>query len=169
MNESLPNNHHSRFGSNNLEMSSTTGAPKVSSAGSSTVKHSSIQPLPCDHHHHTSYNPVHIPERKLPPQRGSSNVYNEAIEGNNNAVNYSVNGSGSGSGHGSNDPYGSSNGMNAGGGMNTGSANGAGDGSGSGSGSGNVADENKMSQREAALTKFRQKRKERCFRKKVTT
>ncbi|KAL0822948.1 hypothetical protein Bca101_046625 [Brassica carinata] len=170
MNESLPNNHHSRVGSNNLEMSSTTGAPKVSSAGSSTVKHSSIQPLPCDHHHHTSYNPVHIPERKLPPQRGSSNVYNEAIEGNNNAVNYSVNGSGSGSGHGSNDPYGSSNGMNAGGGMNTVSANGAGgsgDGSGSGGGSGNVADENKMSQREAALTKFRQKRKERCFRKKV--
>ncbi|KAL0875000.1 hypothetical protein Bca101_024705 [Brassica carinata] len=176
MNESLPSNHHSRVGSNNLEMSSTTennaftkpGAPKVSSAGSSSVKHSSIQPLPCDHHHH-SYNPVHIPERKLPPQRGSSNVYNEATEGNNNGVNYSVNGSGSGSGHGSNDPYGSSNGMNAGG-INTGSANGAGgsgDGSGSGSGSGNVADENKMSQREAALTKFRQKRKERCFRKKV--
>ncbi|KAG2310309.1 hypothetical protein Bca52824_021866 [Brassica carinata] len=173
---SLPSNHHSRVGSNNLEMSSTTennaftkpGAPKVSSAGSSSVKHSSIQPLPCDHHHH-SYNPVHIPERKLPPQRGSSNVYNEATEGNNNGVNYSVNGSGSGSGHGSNDPYGSSNGMNAGG-INTGSANGAGgsgDGSGSGSGSGNVADENKMSQREAALTKFRQKRKERCFRKKV--
>ncbi|KAJ4911552.1 Two-component response regulator-like APRR7 [Raphanus sativus] len=173
MNESLPNNHHSRVGSNNFEMSSTTenkaftkpGAPKVSSAGSSSVK----QPLPCDHHHHhhhSSYNPVHIPERKLQPKRGSSN---EATEGNNNGVNYSVNGSGSGSGHGSNDPYGSSNGMNAGG-MNTGSGNGAGgsgDGSGSGSGSGTVADENKMSQREAALTKFRQKRKERCFRKKV--
>ncbi|KAF8096021.1 hypothetical protein N665_0319s0039 [Sinapis alba] len=175
MNESLPNNHHSRVGSNNLEMSSTTennaftkaGAPKVSSAGSSSVK----QPLPCDHHHHhhhSSYNPVDIPERKLPLQRGSSNVYNESTEGNNNnTVNYSVNGSGSGSGHGSHDPYGSSNGMNAGG-MNKGSANGAGgSGDGSGSGSGNVADENKMSQREAALTKFRQKRKERCFRKKV--
>ncbi|KAJ0234905.1 Two-component response regulator-like APRR7 [Hirschfeldia incana] len=179
MNESLPNTHHSRVASNNLEMSSTTennaftkpGAPKVSSAGSSSVKHSPVQPLLTCDHHHSSYNPVHVPERKLPPQRGSSNVYNEATEGNNNnGVNYSVNGSGSGSGHGSNDPYGSSNGMNAGGGVNTGSANGAGgsgDGSGSGSGSGNVADENKMSQREAALTKFRQKRKERCFRKKV--
>jgi pseudo-response regulator 7 len=182
MNESLPNTHHSRVGSNNFEMSSTTetnaftkpGAPKVSSAGSSSVKHSSFQPLPCDHHH-SSYNRVQVAERKLPPQCGSSNVYNEAIEGNNNnnnnTVNYSVNGSGSGSGHGSNGPYGSSNGMNAGG-MNMASDNGAGksgsgDGSGSGSGSGNVADENKISQREAALTKFRQKRKERCFRKKV--
>ncbi|KAF8105040.1 hypothetical protein N665_0163s0013 [Sinapis alba] len=180
MNESLPDNHHSRVGSNNLEMSSTTvnnaftkpGAPKVSPAGASSVKRSTFQPLPCEHHN-SSYNHVHVPERKLPPQRGSSNVYNEAAEGNNNTVNYSVNGSGSGSGHGSNDPYGSSNGMNAGG-VNMGSDNGAGksgsgdgSGSGSGSGSGNVADENKISQREAALTKFRQKRKERCFRKKV--
>lgn len=183
MNESLPNTHLSRVGSNNFDMSSTTennaftkpGAPKVSSAGSSSVKHSSFQPLPCDHHqHHSSYNLVHAAERKLPPQCGSSNVYNEATEGNNNnTVNYSVNGSVSGSGHGSNGPYGSSNGMNAGG-MNMGSDNGAGksgsgdgSGSGSGSGSGIVADENKISQREAALTKFRQKRKERCFRKKV--
>ena len=179
MNESLPSNHHSRVGSNNVEMSSTTvnnaftkpGAPKVSPAGSSSAKRSLFQPLPCDHHH-SSHNLVHVPERKLPPQYGSSNVYNETVEGNNNnTVNYSVNGSGSGSGHGSNDPYGSSNGMNAGG-LNMGSENGAGksgsgDGSGSGSGSGNVADENKISQREAALTKFRQKRKERCFRKKV--
>ncbi|KAJ0244040.1 Signal transduction response regulator [Hirschfeldia incana] len=181
MNESLPDNHHSRVGSNNVEMSSTTvnnaftkpGDPKVSPAGSSSAKRSLFQPLPCDHHH-SSHNLVHVPERKLPPQYGSSNVYNETVEGNNNnnnAVNYSVNGSGSGSGHGSNDPYGSSNGMNAGG-VNMGSENGAGksgsgDGSGSGSGSGNVADENKISQREAALTKFRQKRKERCFRKKV--
>ncbi|XP_010490748.1 PREDICTED: two-component response regulator-like APRR7 isoform X1 [Camelina sativa] len=181
-NESLPNNHRSHVGSNNFDMSSTTdnnaftkpGAPKVSSAGSSSVKHSSFKPLPCDHHNqHASYNRVHVAERKLPPQCGSSNVYNETIEGNNNTVNYSVNGSVSGSGHGSNGPYGSSNGMNAGG-MNMGSDNGAGkngngdgSGSGSGSGSGNVADENKISQREAALTKFRQKRKERCFRKKV--
>ncbi|EOA20040.1 hypothetical protein CARUB_v10000314mg [Capsella rubella] len=181
-NESLPNNHRSHVGSNNFDMSSTTennaftkpGAPKVSSAGSSSVKHSSFQPLPCDHHNHqTSYNLVHVAERKLPPQCGSSNVYNETIEGNNNTVNYSVNGSVSGSGHGSNGPYGSSNGVNAGG-MNMGSDNGAGkigngdgSGSGSGSGSGNAADENKISQREAALTKFRQKRKERCFRKKV--
>lgn len=176
MNESLPNNHHSRVGSNNFEMSSTTEnnaftKPKVSSAGSSSVKHSSFQPLPCDHHH--SYNHVHVAERKLPPQCGSSNVYNEAIEGNNNTVNYSVNGSVSGSGHGSNGAYGSSNGKNAGG-MNMGNDNGSGksgsgdgSGSGSGSGTGNVADENKISQREAALTKFRQKRKERCFRKKV--
>lgn len=130
MNESLPHNHRSHVGSNNFDMSSTTennaftkpGAPKVSSAGSSSVKHSSFQPLPCDHHNnHASYNLVHVAERKkLPPQCGSSNVYNETIEGNNNTVNYSVNGSVSGSGHGSNGPYGSSNGMNAGG-MNMGS------------------------------------------------
>ncbi|CAN8257334.1 unnamed protein product [Cochlearia groenlandica] len=149
MKQSFPDNHHKAL--------TKPVALKVCSAGSSSVKNSPFQPLPCDHHQ-SSYNLAHVAEQKLPPQYGSSNVYNEAIEGNNNTVNYSV----SGSGQGSNDPYGSSNGMN------TVSDNGPGkSGSGSGSGSGNVADDNKISQREAALTKFRQKRKERCFRKKV--
>ncbi len=37
----------------------------------------------------------------------------------------------------------------------------------SGKGSGNRVEEDRFTQREAALTKFRQKRKERCFEKKV--
>ncbi|GFP83734.1 two-component response regulator-like aprr7 [Phtheirospermum japonicum] len=43
----------------------------------------------------------------------------------------------------------------------------SGSGDASGSGSGNKVDEIKFAQREAALIKFRQKRKERCFKKKV--
>ncbi|XP_022962991.1 two-component response regulator-like APRR7 isoform X2 [Cucurbita moschata] len=101
---------------------------------------------------------------------GSSNVLNGPVEGN--AANYSVNGSASGSNHGSNGQNGSSTAVNAGG-LNMESDNGigrksrSGDASGSGSGSGNEVDQDKVSQREAALTKFRQKRKERCFHKKV--
>lgn len=102
-----------------------------------------------------------------PTHCGSTNVLNGTLEGN--AANYSVNGSASGSNHGSNGQNGSSTAVNAGG-LNMESDNGigrSGDASGSGSGSGNKMDQNKVSQREAALTKFRQKRKERCFRKKV--
>lgn len=99
---------------------------------------------------------------------GSTNVLNGPVEGN--AANYSVNGSASGSNHGSNGQNGSSTAVNAGG-LNMESDNGIGgksrSGDASGSGSGNKMDENRVSQREAALTKFRQKRKERCFRKKV--
>ena len=101
---------------------------------------------------------------------GSSNVLNGPVEGN--AANYSVNGSASGSNHGSNGQNGSSTAVNAGG-LNMESDNGigrksrSGDASGSGSGSGNKVDQDRVSQREAALTKFRQKRKERCFHKKV--
>lgn len=43
----------------------------------------------------------------------------------------------------------------------------SGSGDASGSGSGNKMDENRLAQREAALIKFRQKRNERCFKKKV--
>ncbi|XP_050381254.1 two-component response regulator-like APRR7 [Argentina anserina] len=98
------------------------------------------------------------------PHCGSSNVRSGPFEGN--PGNYSVNGSGSGSNHGSN----GQNGSNIGG-TNMESDNGAagksGSGEGSGNQSGNRVDANKFSQREAALTKFRQKRNERCFRKKV--
>lgn len=111
------------------------------------------------------------------PHCGSSNLLGGTLEGN--GGNYSINGSASGSNHGSNHGSNGQNGsctaVNAGG-TNVESDNGiagkagSGDGSGSGSGSGdgNRVDQNKFSQREAALTKFRQKRKERCFRKKVT-
>ncbi|OAY42602.1 two-component response regulator-like APRR7 isoform X3 [Manihot esculenta] len=109
------------------------------------------------------------------PHCGSSNLLGGTLEGN--GGNYSINGSASGSNHGSNHGSNGQNGsctaVNAGG-TNVESDNGiagkagSGDGSGSGSGSGdgNRVDQNKFSQREAALTKFRQKRKERCFRKK---
>lgn len=121
------------------------------------------QQLPCDHEQ--------LSLKKMAaavPHCGSSNVLGGLVEGN--TGNYSVNGSASGSNHGSNGQNGSSTAMNAGG-INGESDNGAagksGSGDASGSGSGNRLDQNKFSHREAALTKFRQKRKERCFRKKV--
>ncbi|GMI96474.1 pseudo-response regulator 7 [Hibiscus trionum] len=104
------------------------------------------------------------------PHCGSSNMLGRLVEGN--AGNYSINGSASGSNHGSNGPNGSSNAVNTVR-MNMESDNriagksGSGDVSGSGSGSGSKADQSKSAHREAALTKFRQKRKERCFQKKV--
>ncbi|XP_077239621.1 two-component response regulator-like PRR37 [Tasmannia lanceolata] len=103
---------------------------------------------------------------EVAPTCGSSTVFGVQMEVN--AGNYSLNGSVSGSNHGSNGQN-----MNAGG-MNmektdNGAAGkiGPGGGSGSGSGSGSGVDQNRFVQREAALTKFRQKRKERCFEKKV--
>ena len=66
---------------------------------------------------------------------------------------YSVNGSGSGSNHGSNGQNGSDNGV-AGNTYATGVTE-------------RNSDEDRFAQREAALIKFRQKRKERCFEKKV--
>ncbi|XP_031269200.1 two-component response regulator-like APRR7 isoform X2 [Pistacia vera] len=141
-----------------------------------------------DNCHHLIYN---LQQQQLPhdhdllslkkmaatvPHCGSSNALGGLVEGN--ARNHSVNGSTSGSNHGSNGQNGSSTAMNAGG-MNiesdngvadkseSGDASGSGCGTGSGSGSGSRVDQNKFSQREAALTKFRQKRKERCYRKRV--
>ncbi|KAK3227678.1 hypothetical protein Dsin_007540 [Dipteronia sinensis] len=136
------------------------------------------------HHYDNCHHLVHnMQEKQLPhdhkqlslkkmaaavPHSGSSNMMGVLIEGN--AGNYSVNGSASGSNHGSNGQNGSSTAMNAGG-MNGESDNWdagkIGSGDASGSGTGNRVDQNKLSHREAALTKFRQKRQERCFRKKV--
>ncbi|WOL04658.1 two-component response regulator-like PRR73 isoform X1 [Canna indica] len=101
-----------------------------------------------------------------PPQCGSSNVFNGPFEGN--AANHSINGSNSGSFHGSNGQNGSSTAVQTGG-LNMESANGNAEQSGPGSGSGNSSgtDQNRLAQREAALKKFRQKRKERNFGKKV--
>lgn len=98
----------------------------------------------------------------------SSNVMVGPFEGK--LGNHSLNKSASGSNHGSNGQNGSSTGVNVGG--NNGKTetgldgkNGSGDASGSGSGS--RMDPNKLAQREAALTKFRQKKKRRCFKNKV--
>ncbi|XP_039063976.1 two-component response regulator-like APRR7 isoform X2 [Hibiscus syriacus] len=102
------------------------------------------------------------------PHCGSSNMLGGLVEGN--AGNYSVNGNASGSNPGSNGTNGSSNAVNtAGKNMegDNGIAGKSGSGDASGFGSGSKADQSKSAHREAALTKFRQKRKERCFQKKV--
>ncbi|KAH6762400.1 hypothetical protein C2S52_019833 [Perilla frutescens var. hirtella] len=104
------------------------------------------------------------------PHCGSTNVIGGPMDGT--PMNCSLNRSASGSNHGSNGQNGSSNAVNATGNnaeSDVGQAgkSGSGDASGSGSGSGNKTDENKLAQREAALIKFRQKKKERCFKKKV--
>lgn len=135
-----------------------------------------------DHHHHHHVHNVQQDSNgndlslqnmdETAPQCGSSNsgrVVNEA-----NAANCSLNGSASGSNHGSNLQNGNSAVVNAEL-MNMVSDNGAatkdgvdnGSGSGSGSGSRVGVDQNRSAQREAALNKFRLKRKERCFEKRV--
>ncbi|KAJ8754048.1 hypothetical protein K2173_001946 [Erythroxylum novogranatense] len=158
-----------------------TGAEVL--AQSSDILHESQSQHRCDYHHLLQ----NTQQNQLPPGLGdslvnklavsvphcsSSNVPCGPTEGN--TGNYSINGSASGSNHGSNHvsngQNGSTTGVNAGGtnieGDNRiGGKSGSGDAS--GSGSGNRADQDKLAQRKAALTKFRQKRSERCFRKKV--
>jgi pseudo-response regulator 7 len=90
------------------------------------------------------------------PQCGSSNMLSTPTQGN--AGDYSLNGSD----HGSNGQNGSSIALS--GAVEKGGTPGPGDESGSRSGVGR----NRFALREAALSKFRQKRKERCFEKKVT-
>lgn len=134
------------------------------------------------HYHHHVHNPQlendELSQNNMAaaaPQCGSSNICGGgAVEGNianhRGNGNYSVNGSASGSNHGSNGQNGSSTALNAGG-QNMESDNGVAGNSGvgglNGRISGNPMDEDRFAQREAALTKFRQKRKERCFEKKV--
>ncbi|KAK2647681.1 hypothetical protein Ddye_015170 [Dipteronia dyeriana] len=157
-------------------------AVATSARGLQRSKELQIQHL--THHYDYCHHLVHnMQEKQLPhdhkqlslkkmaaavPHSGSSNMFGGLVEGI--AGNYSVNGSASGSNHGSNVQNVSSTAMNAGG-MNgesdIGDAGKSGSGEASGSGTGNRVDQNKLSHREAALTKFRQKRKERCFRKKV--
>eukprot|EP00262_Sarcandra_glabra_P004390 TRINITY_DN1536_c0_g1_i1.p1 TRINITY_DN1536_c0_g1~~TRINITY_DN1536_c0_g1_i1.p1 ORF type:complete len:781 (-),score=164.92 TRINITY_DN1536_c0_g1_i1:222-2564(-) len=96
-------------------------------------------------------------------QCGSSNVLSVAVEGN--AGKYSLIRIDSASNCGSNGANGSTMAVNAGV-MNMESDNGV-DGKGGTSGRASGGDQNRYAQREAALTKFRQKRKERCFEKKV--
>ncbi|URE44871.1 Two-component response regulator-like PRR73 [Musa troglodytarum] len=148
--------------------------------------------VPAQHHHHHHYHHHHhhvhnVQQHKpqLPqnhsdlslknnagaaPQCGSSTVFNGPVQCN--AANYSINGSHSGSNHGSNGNNGSSTSIQTGA-LNMESANGIaeqngpGSGNGSGSGSGSGIDQNRLAQREAALKKFRQKRKERNYGKKV--
>ncbi|PWA86718.1 CCT domain-containing protein [Artemisia annua] len=157
-----------------LVPSTTEGDDKVkTTAGQVQVRH---------HHHHYHHHHHHGSLRNM-----VSNILTASAEGN--AANY---GSGSGSNNKSNGENGSSwqkgsssalvvegdkiesdNGVAK-------NENGVpkkdngivikcddGDGSGSGSGRGSGVDQERLSLREAALNKFRQKRKERCFKKKL--
>ncbi|KAJ4978163.1 hypothetical protein NE237_008943 [Protea cynaroides] len=128
------------------------------------------------HHYHHHLQPQQPPAdhddcslknmAEAAPQNGSSNVYDGPMEGN--TGNCSLNGSTSGSNRGSNGQNGSSTAMNTGG-MKMESDNGIAGKSGAGGGSGSRSgvDQDQIAQRVAVLTKFRQKRKERCFEKKV--
>ncbi|KAF5751502.1 putative sensory transduction histidine kinase [Tripterygium wilfordii] len=136
------------------------------------------------HHHHDHYYHVNTKQKhqsqpdhddtslrnmaSTAPLCGSSNMLGGLLEGN--AGNYSVNGSASGSNHGSDGQNGSSTAMNAGA-TNMESDNGAAGDSGTAAISGRVSengtDDDRIALREAALNKFRQKRKERCFEKRV--
>nr|BAE72700.1 pseudo-response regulator 37 homologue [Lemna gibba] len=93
---------------------------------------------------------------------GSSNMDNGLAD--TNLGNYSMNVSISGSHHGSNAPNGRTNIESENGLTEKTEAAGC---NGSGTGSGSGMDESRFAQRVAALTKFRQKRKQRCFQKKV--
>ncbi|XP_043702142.1 two-component response regulator-like APRR7 isoform X2 [Telopea speciosissima] len=164
--------------------------PKKANDGAATVVQTepkgSNQQIQIQHHHyhyHHYHHHLHNLEPQQPPdhddssfknmaaagpQCGSSNVSDGPIEGN--TGNCSLNGSASGSNHGSNGQNGSSTAMNTGGiKMESDNmiAEKSGSGGGSGSGSRIGVDQNRFAQRVAVLTKFRQKRKERCFEKKV--
>ena len=103
------------------------------------------------------------------PQCGSSNLISASLEGNSGS--HSLNGSASGSNHGSNGQNGSTATLNTTE-TNMESDNGV---AGKGGVNGTIGftsrsgiDPDRFTLREAALNKFRQKRKERCFEKKVT-
>lgn len=132
-----------------------------------------------NYHHHHSFHVENQPSpnhnesslRKLAvdaPLCGSTNVLGGPMDGapmNCSLNDRSASGSNHGSNNGSNGQNGSSAAVNAVGNNGESDVGQAGkSGSGSGSGSGN---ENRFAQREAALLKFRQKKKERCFKKKV--
>lgn len=137
------------------------------------------------HHYHHHHHHVHSMQKQQQLQQtsehddlsqkniaaaaqysGSSNVFAGSIEGN--AANYSLHGSNSGSNHGSKVQNGSCAAINIGANMET--ANGTAEkcrvAGGNVSGSSRV-DQNRPPQRLAVLNKFRQKRKERNFGKKV--
>ncbi|KAH1039019.1 hypothetical protein J1N35_040762 [Gossypium stocksii] len=137
------------------------------------------QQVRVQHHHHHYYH-YHRHVHKMPQnqklhnqddlcQCGSSNM-SSAPHVEANAGNHSSNGSAPESNHGSNGQSGNITALNSRG-LNLESENGllgkGGTVGGIGFGGSNGADQNRFARREAALNKFRQKRKERCFEKKV--
>lgn len=99
------------------------------------------------------------------PHCGSTNVLGGPMDGN--PRNCSLNRSASWSNHGSNGQNGSNTAFNTLENNAESNVGKSGSGDASGNGSGNKMDENKLAQRQAALNKFRQKRKDRCFKKTV--
>ncbi|KAI3817697.1 hypothetical protein L1987_11494 [Smallanthus sonchifolius] len=155
-------------------------AVKTAVAQSKVAVQQQVQVRHHHHHYHHHHHHVHkLQQQKIVnPDDGSlrnmvPNILTAPAEGN--AANY---GSASGSNNKSNGENGSSwqkgSGsapMVEGGKIENGNGGpkniNGGDGSGSGSGSRSGVDQERLAQREAALNKFRQKRKERCFVKKV--
>lgn len=186
----IKSNHPSAFHPLHVRISQPVMQDKVdykiatSAIGQSEEVQCQYQVQHHHHHYHHHHHHVHGMQQQQPlehddlshtnmmtavPHCGSSNVFAGPSEGN--AANFSANGSNSGSKHGSNGQNGSSATANVGANMEI--ANGvtenfgAGGDNGSGSGIGSGVDRNRLAQREAALNKFRQKRKERNFGKKV--
>ncbi|PSR93046.1 Two-component response regulator-like [Actinidia chinensis var. chinensis] len=141
-------------------------------------KHQQVQIQHHHHHYHHYHHHVHdgqqnqLPNHDDPSLRkhcGPSNSSSMPIEGN--AANYSsLNGSTSGGNNGSNGENGCGTAVLPEG-ANVSNDNGldgkCGAAAAGGSGSGSGVDQNRYAQREAALNKFRLKRKDRCFEKKV--
>ncbi|KAF8683760.1 hypothetical protein HU200_044693 [Digitaria exilis] len=156
------------------------GKDKTDEGISNGVKagHPTEVPQSCVQHHHHVHYYLHVMTQQQPStdrgssdaQCGSSNVFDPPVEGH--AANYSVNGGVSGGHNGCNGQNGSSAAPNIAR-PNVESVNGtisknvAGGGSGGASGSGIDLCQNRFPQREAALNKFRLKRKDRNFGKKV--
>ncbi|KAM7468149.1 hypothetical protein LguiB_015711 [Lonicera macranthoides] len=154
--------------SNNIDVGLTTHKLSTNPIvfKSEAVSTSSIQHI--HHHHHVHHYHDDFSLKKLAvdsPHCGSSNVLGGPIEGD--PENYILNRSASGSKHGSNNQNGSSTTAKGGGTMVERDVLGGKNGGGDAGGSQNMIEQNKSVHREAASTKFCQKRKDRCFQKKV--
>ncbi|XP_031381176.1 two-component response regulator-like PRR37 isoform X2 [Punica granatum] len=154
--------HPAAQGGNKVDVATSRMTPGQSrDANQHVLSHSNHH-----HHHYHMISDNDDTSNATSLQCGSSNVL---VEGH--AANHSLNGSDSGSNHASNNGWnGSSTPSNTQeidpNGNNKMAAN-CGAGMGIGRMDRNITDQNRNAQREAALNKFRQKRKERCFEKKV--
>jgi pseudo-response regulator 7 len=173
----ISNQHTSAFHPTPHQVSSANvvGKDKTDDGILNAVKvgHPAEVPQSCVQHHHHVHYYLHVMAQQQPSigrgssdaQCGSSNVFDPS-EGH--AANYTVNGGVSGGRNGCNGQNGSSAAPNIAT-PNMESVNGtvSKNVAGGGSGSGNDTYQNRFPQREAALNKFRLKRKDRNFSKKV--
>ncbi|XP_076911750.1 two-component response regulator-like PRR37 [Bidens hawaiensis] len=176
------------------KLSNSNGTPNLGSNGSSThnndmgsstnkaLDDKAIIPPDSDkaaqyqvrHHHHHYHHHHHHHVHKAQQQQQQQELVNQDGESSRNIMSNGLTAPAEGNaanyGSGSGRSNSKSNGEN-GGTVAEGGDNGVADkgktGNLSGSGSANGVDQDRLAQREAALNKFRQKRKERCFEKKV--